>query len=306
MLVALARARHPRLEIIDRCNLTVLLEPGQEDLVDFLRRHRVRVVASLPCYEPGNVDRQRGDGVFDRSVAALLALNEAGYGREVPPSSPSSGGEDERKEGSDSSPPTPLVLDLVYNPGGPFLPPDSKALEAQYKEELRSRHGIVFNRLIAITNMPIKRYADELRRAGRLQPYMDLLVSSFNPAAVGRAMCSDTVSVDYRGRLYDCDFNQQLGLGIGLGGESGVAKKKKSSAAVDSAESDGGAAGERFLTVFDVSNLDGDLSLPGPIRTGNHCYGCTAGAGSSCQGATAAEAAASTAEASAAAEELAP
>jgi radical SAM/Cys-rich protein len=253
MLVMLARQLRPELEIIDRCNLTVLLEPGQEDLVDFLKRHKVRVVASLPCYSSTNVDRQRGRGVFDRSIAALLALNAAGYG-----SNPE------------------LMLDLVYNPVGPFLPPDQFALQAQYKEELRSNFGILFDGLFTITNMPIKRFADSLHRTRQLQQYMDLLVSTFNPQAVERVMCVNTISVDYHGNLYDCDFNQQLGIPIAnqQGTEGGGGG--------------GGTTSGRGLTVFDVSNLESDLLLSTPIRTARHCFGCTAGMGSSCQGATAA------------------
>jgi radical SAM/Cys-rich protein len=258
MLVALARQLRPDLEIIDRCNLTVLLEPGQEDLVDFLKAHTVRIVASLPCYSSENVDKQRGRGVFDRSIAALLALNAAGYGTNPD-----------------------LPLDLVYNPVGPFLPPDQSQLQVQYKDELRRNFGILFDSLFTITNMPIKRFADSLHRAQQLQSYMDLLVSSFNPDAVERVMCVDTISVDYRGNLYDCDFNQQLGMPI-----LGATK----SAVVDGAggttndDDQGGSGGPRGLTVFDVSNLE-ELSSR-PIRTDRHCFGCTAGMGSSCQGAT--------------------
>jgi sulfatase maturation enzyme AslB (radical SAM superfamily) len=288
LLVSLARARHPKLEIIDRCNLTSLLEPGQQDLIDFLKKHRVRVVASLPCYEPDNVDNQRGDGVFDRSIAALLALNEAGYGRDPAVGEQGGGGSSSSLSSSPPLPLPPLVLDLVYNPGGPSLPPNSQTLEAQYKEKLRTRHGIVFNSLIAITNMPIKRFADSLRRSGQLQSYMDLLVESFNPSSVHRAMCTDTISVDYAGRLYDCDFNQQLGLAIRAEKGAKNPLEKEDDDADDGDASEGGRkGGVGFLTVFDVSNLDADLTLPGPIRTGNHCYGCTAGMGSSCQGATA-------------------
>jgi radical SAM/Cys-rich protein len=256
MLVALARQLRPDLEIIDRCNLTVLLEPGQEDLVDFLKSHTVRIVASLPCYSSENVDKQRGRGVFERSIAALLALNAAGYGTDPD-----------------------LPLDLVYNPVGPFLPPDQSTLQVQYKDELRQNFGILFDSLFTITNMPIKRFADSLHRMQQLQSYMDLLVSSFNPDAVDRVMCVDTISIDYRGNLYDCDFNQQLGMPI-LGNQG---------AAVDGAgdttnDDQEGSGGPRGMTVFDVSNLD-ELSSR-PIRTDRHCFGCTAGMGSSCQGAT--------------------
>eukprot|EP00953_Heterococcus_sp_UTEX-ZZ885_P029886 15826-Heterococcus_DN1.PRE.2 len=184
------------VEVIDRCNLTVLQEPGQEDLAEFLAENKVRVVASLPCYSSKNVNMQRGSGVFDRSIAGLKKLNALGYGI----------------EGSG------LSLDLVYNPLGAFLPPPQQDLELKYKEELMSTFGIQFNSLFTITNMPIKRFADFLYRRGELKEYMDLLVRNFNPAAVKGLMCKDTVSVGWDGRIYDCDFNQQMGLGMGTAG----------------------------------------------------------------------------------------
>jgi len=215
------------LDIIDRCNLTVLQEPGQEDLVNFLAEHRVHVIASLPCYSAANVDKQRGSGVFDRSIAALLALNEVGYG----------------------APGTGLRLDLVYNPLGAFLPPEQSKLEAKYREELEASFGVRFDSLYTITNMPIKRFADFLHRRGELAEYMDLLVRNFNPETTEKLMCLDTVSIGWDGGVYDCDFNQQLGFGL------------------------------RRKTVFDVENLSDLLDVP--IRTDNHCFGCTAGMGSS-------------------------
>jgi radical SAM/Cys-rich protein len=215
--------------------LTAPQEPGREDLVDFLKEHRVRIIASLPCYSAATVDRQRGSGVFERSIAALLALNDAGYGTS--------------KEDS-------LPLDLVYNPAGAFLPPPQKPLEEQYKAQLAENFGILFHELYTLTNMPIKRFADFLHRRGELTDYVELLVRNFNPDTVDALMCRDTVSVGYDGKLYDCDFNQQLGLGIGKG-----------------------------LTVFDLEDL-GQLQEHA-IKTDNHCYGCTAGMGSSCQGTTA-------------------
>jgi radical SAM/Cys-rich protein len=222
-------------EVIDRCNLVVLDESGHEDTAEFLAAQRVRVVASLPCYQEGNVDGQRGRGVFERSVAALRVLNALGYGV------PGSG----------------LVLDLVYNPVGPSLPPAQAELERDYKRELESRFGIVFDRLLTLTNMPIRRYADWLVRRGELEAYQALLVNHFNPEAVPGLMCRTTVSVDHRGELFDCDFNQALDL----------------------------AAGGKRRTLFDVDSLD---ALEGePIATGEHCFGCTAGAGSSCAGALA-------------------
>ena len=230
-LVRMARALRPDLEIIDRCNLTVLQEPGQEDLVEFLKEHNVRVIASLPCYSAENVDQQRGNGVFERSIAALLALNEAGYG--VPDSG--------------------LYLDLVYNPLGAFLPPEQGKLEGQYKTQLAENFGILFNSLFTMTNMPIRRFADFLHRRKELKDYMDLLVRNFNAETTQSLMCLDMVSVGYDGRVYDCDFNQQLGYATGAQG--------------------GG------LTVFDLESYS-DI-LREPIRTDNHCFGCTAGMGSS-------------------------
>jgi radical SAM/Cys-rich protein len=221
--------------VIDRCNLTVLDLPGQEDTADFLADHAVRIVASLPCYTAANVDRQRGRGVFTRSIAALQRLNALGYG------GPGSG----------------LELDLVYNPLGASLPPPQAELEARYRAELRELFGIRFGRLLTLTNMPIKRFAHQLGREGRAAEYMGLLVNHFNPATVPGLMCRDLVSVGFDGALYDCDFNQMLE--IPLGG--------------------------RARSVFDVESLgalDGDA-----VATAPHCFGCTAGAGSSCGGALA-------------------
>ena len=228
-----AEARRAGRRVIDRCNLTILLE--QDDLGDFLAAHQVEVVASLPCYGPENVDRQRGPGVFERSLRALRELNARGYGR----------------AGS------ALRLDLVYNPVGPFLPPDQASLEERYRLELGRGFGIEFHRLITITNMPIKRFADQLARSGAASAYMSLLVNHFNPATVGGLMCRTLVSVGYDGTLHDCDFNQMLGLPLG--------------------------AGRR--TVWDVQSLAALTDQP--VATGAHCFGCTAGAGSSCGGALA-------------------
>jgi radical SAM/Cys-rich protein len=198
------------------------------------------VVASLPCYSEQNVDQQRGAGVFERSISALQLLNSLGYGR------PGSG----------------LLLDLVYNPGGAFLAPAQATLEGAYKQELGSLHGVTFSSLLCLNNMPIKRFADWLQRRGKLDEYMQLLVGSFNVAAAEGVMCRGTVSVGWDGRLYDCDFNQQLEMFMGAPPGSG----------------------RQALTVFDVGSLD---ELTGrAIAVDNHCFGCTAGAGSSCQGAT--------------------
>jgi radical SAM/Cys-rich protein len=233
-LVQMARQVRPDVVIIDRCNLTVLQEPGQEDLVEFLKEHKVQVIASMPCYSEANVDQQRGNGVFERSIAALLALNEAGYGI----------------EGSG------LQLDLVYNPLGAFLPPEQQKLEQQYTVELEKNFGILFNQLFTMTNMPIKRFADFLHRRGELKDYMELLIRNFNVDTTKSLMCLDTVSVGYDGKVFDCDFNQQLGLMVGT----------------DAIHKDG-------LSVFDMETL-GDLQKHA-IRTDNHCFGCTAGMGSS-------------------------
>ncbi len=198
-------------------------------------------MASLPCYSAENVDQQRGAGVFERSIAALQLLNSLGYGR------PGSG----------------LVLDLVYNPGGAFLAPAQATLEGAYRQELADAHGIAFSSLLCLNNMPIKRFADWLQRRGALDEYMQLLVSSFNVGAAEGVMCRGTVSVGWDGRLYDCDFNQQLEMYM-AGGKAG--------------------SGRQALTVFDVASLE-ELTAR-PIAVDNHCFGCTAGSGSSCQGAT--------------------
>ncbi len=229
-LVQAARALGRR--VIDRCNLTVLFEPGQEDTAEFLAGNQVEIVASLPCYTLENVEAQRGRGVFDPSIAALQRLNRLRYGM------PDGG----------------LRLDLVYNPVGAFLPPPQAELEARYHRELAERFGISFHRLIAITNMPIKRFLRELVREGREAEYLSLLANSFNPKTVDGLMCRTTLSIDHAGMLHDCDFN--LALGIGTAGEA--------------------------RSIFDVDDLD--ALTDNPIATGRHCLGCTAGAGSSCGG----------------------
>lgn len=226
-------ARALGVKVIDRCNLTILSEPGQEDLAEFLAEQRVEVVASLPCYSAENVDKQRGDGVFERSIAGLQRLNALGYGR------PGSG----------------LTLNLVYNPQGPSLPPDQATLEADYKRELHEHFGIVFNRLYAIANMPIQRFGSTLISRGQFNDYMHLLKNSFTHANLDSVMCRELVSVDWQGYLHDCDFNQQLGLAL---------------------------PGHGRPHLRDL--LDTDLTGH-PIRVADHCYGCTAGQGSSCGGA---------------------
>jgi len=242
-LVRGARALGRR--VIDRCNLTVLALPGQEDTAEFLAEHAVRIVASLPCYTAGNVDRQRGRGVFAASIEALKQLNALGYGR------PRSGLA--RSELACHE----LELDLVYNPLGPELPPPQAELEARYRAELRELFDVEFGRLLTLTNMPIKRFARALEREGRDADYLGLLVNHFNPATVPGLMCRDTISVGFDGALYDCDFNQMQE--IPLGG--------------------------RRRSVFEVESLG--VLAGEAIATAPHCFGCTAGPGSSCGGALA-------------------
>jgi radical SAM/Cys-rich protein len=231
-LVRAARAQGVR--VIDRCNLTILFEPGQDGLAAFLAEQRVVIVASMPCYSAANVDKQRGDGVFDLSIAALQQLNALGYGL------PGSG----------------LVLNLVYNPQGASLPPDQQALQADYKRELLAHFGIVFNDLFALTNMPIQRFGSTLVSKGSFDSYMDLLKKSYQPQNLPGVMCRSTVSVDWQGWLSDCDFNQQLGLPLGTSGL------------------------KRHLRELIKTGIDEQA-----IRVAGHCYGCTAGQGSSCGGA---------------------
>jgi len=226
------------LEVIDRCNLTVLSEPGQDALGEFLRDHEVRVVASLPCYSETNVNDQRGKGVFDKSISALMQLNDLGYGT------------DPR-----------LKLDLVYNPAGAFLPPDQAALEDTYKVKLEEEFGIVFDNLLTITNMPIKRFADFLHRNVELEEYMDLLVRNFNPDTVSNLMCSNTVNVRWDGTIFDCDFNQQLGLST----RAPPSVKPRRSR----------------LSVWDLDSLSDGSLRESRVVTKAHCFGCTAGQGSS-------------------------
>jgi radical SAM/Cys-rich protein len=227
------RARELGRNVSVRCNLTVILVEGMAWLVDFYRRHRVALICSLPCYTADNVDRQRGKGVFDKSIVVLRLLNHAGFGR---------GG---------------LTLDLVYNPITPALAPEQAELEARYRNALGENFGISFDRLLTLNNMPIARFADQLDRAGKQTEYMGLLVNHFNPATVERLMCRTLVSVGWEGGLYDCDFNQMLAIPLRLGG--------------------------RALTIYDVDDLG---ALEGTrVATAAHCFGCTAGAGSSCGGA---------------------
>ena len=218
--------------VIDRCNLTILLDPGYEQLPEFLAKHKVEIIASMPCYTPRNVNMQRGGGVFDGSIAALQRLNSLGYG--IEPN---------------------LPLHLVYNPVGAFLPGPQTELESDYKRELKGHFGIVFNKLYSITNLPIGRFAAYLRHNDKLEEYMELLISAFNPATIDGLMCRNTLSVGWRGEVYDCDFNQQLDMQWVNG---------------------------QALFLWD---LDPDAIDNREIMTGDHCFGCTAGAGSSCGGA---------------------
>jgi radical SAM/Cys-rich protein len=222
-------------KVMDRCNLTVLQLPSEADLADFLFRHQVEIVASLPYFLQEKTDTQRGAGVFEKSIEAIRKLNAFGYGQEG----------------------TGLFLNLVYNPVGAFLPPAQHAIENDFRRELYRRHGVLFNSLYTITNMPISRFLEFLLRSGNYDSYMDKLVNAFNPAAAQSVMCRHTLSVGWDGFLYDCDFNQMLDLRVG-------------------------PSLPQHIRDFEACALNGRR-----IILGQHCYGCTAGAGSSCGGATA-------------------
>ncbi|MEY4730436.1 MAG: hypothetical protein RL020_1594 [Pseudomonadota bacterium] len=231
-LVVAARALH--LRIIDRCNLTILFEPGQETLAQFLADNKVEITASLPCYTEELVNKQRGDGVYEKSIRALQQLNFLGYGK------PNSG----------------LILNLVYNPQGPSLPPSQIELQADYQRELKDRHHIDFNELFVITNMPIQRFGSMLVTQGKFAGYMQLLRDAHQDANLDSVMCRTLISVDYQGYVYDCDFNQMLGIPLKLEGKA-----------------------KRHLSELMAADLAGN-----PIMIADHCYGCTAGQGSSCGG----------------------
>ena len=232
-LVERLRALTPPRHIIDRCNLTILLEPGYEDYAGFLARNQVEIIASMPCYSPENVNAQRGNGVFDASIKALQLLNSLGYGIEPD-----------------------LPLHLVYNPNGAFLPGPQEKLEADYKRELTEHFGIVFNKLYTITNLPIARFASYLKNNNKLAEYMALLNDAFNPATVNGLMCRNTINVSWTGEVFDCDFNQMLKMQW--------------------------REGDRGLHLWDIDPAKVENR---EILTGDHCFGCTAGAGSSCGGA---------------------
>lgn len=231
------RATRLGVRVTDRCNLTILLEPGYEGLAEFLAEHRVEVVASLPCYLEENVNGQRGDGVFEKSLAALKQLNRLGYGQ------PDSG----------------LVLNLMYNPVGPTLPPPQQQLEADYRKVLRDRYGVVFSQLFVLANMPIQRFGSTLISKGEFASYMALLRGAHQPDNLGTVMCRSLVSIDWQGYVYDCDFNQMLGLAWQTG------------------------RGERVH----ISGLADEAVEGREIAVADHCFGCTAGQGSSCGGAIA-------------------
>ncbi len=219
--------------VIDRCNLTILLAPGYQELPEFLANHQVEIVASLPCYLEENTNAQRGDGAFQKSIQALKKLNALGYGKQD----------------------SPLKLTLVFNPVGFSLPPDQSELEAAYRRELKAKYEIEFTNLITITNMPISRFLSDLVEQGKFEEYMERLVNAFNPETVSGLMCRSIISVDWQGNLYDCDFNQMLNLPVSLP--------------------------ERRH----ISNFHSQEFQNRKIVTNQHCYGCTAGAGSSCGGA---------------------
>jgi radical SAM/Cys-rich protein len=228
-------ARSLGRHVMDRCNLTVIFEPGKEYLPEFFQRHQVELVCSLPCYSQENVDKQRGKGTFDSSIRALQRFNEVGYGQ------------------ADSG----LVLNLVYNPVGPHLPPAQNKLEEDYKRILRDQFGIVFNHLFCLTNMPITRYATHLKLRGEYDRYVELLETNFNAATLDQVMCRNLISIGWEGLVYDCDFNQMLDLPLR----------------------------DRAGNPLDIASLTLDQVVNRQIIVGDHCYACTAGCGSSCGGA---------------------
>lgn len=234
-LVSAVRSFDQPRRVMDRLNATILNEPGYEWVPEFLAENEVEIVASMPCYAADNVNEQRGDGVFDRSIEAFQKLNDLGYGRDPK-----------------------LILNFVYNPNGAFLPPDQAELEADYKREMKRHFDIDFHALYCIANMPISRFASYLKRNGQLKEYMELLRHSFNPATIPGLMCRNTINVSWEGEVYDCDFNQMMNLTL-----------------------PGNGTGNSTLKLWDLAL---DEFLKQPIHTGTHCFGCTAGSGSSCGG----------------------
>jgi radical SAM/Cys-rich protein len=239
------RARELNVTVIDRCNLTILFEPGQETLAQFLADNQVQVTASLPCYSEDNVDKQRGKGTFDKSIAALKKLNQLGYGK----------------------PNTQLALNLVYNPQGAVLPPSQVGLKADYKRFLGDHFGIEFNELFALANMPIQRFGSTLISKGQFESYMTVLRGAHSDGNLESVMCRSTVSVDYQGYLYDCDFNQMLDLPMVAGSNLHPVSGERPKLHL------------RDLLKLETQNV--------PIQVADHCFGCTAGQGSSCGGALA-------------------
>jgi len=228
-------ARNDGVRVIDRCNLTILEHPEFDDLANYLANREVEITASLPCYIEDNVDRQRGKGVFDSSISALKRLNGLGYGK------PESG----------------LLLNLVFNPQGPVLPPPQQELETDYRRHLKEEFDIEFNELFTLANMPIQRFGSTLIGKGQFDEYMTLLETSFRPENLDSVMCINTLSVDWQGYVYDCDFNQMLGLALGASSSKRI-----------------------HLSQLNVSKIEGQ-----PVTVRQHCFGCTAGQGSSCSGA---------------------
>ncbi len=227
------KAKSQNVEIIDRCNLTILREKGYEDMSDFLALNKVRVVASLPCYLEENVDSQRGKGVFKKSIEALILLNKLGYAK------------------SDTN----LIIDLVYNPTAAILPPSQQELEEGFRKHLYSNYGVKFNKLLVLANMPIKRFSEYLKHTNQLESYLDLLKENHNEKNLPLVMCKDTLSIDWKGNIYDCDFNQQLEINNFL----------------------------KPLTLVEL--VSQNFKLEGQeITVADHCFGCTAGSGSSCGG----------------------
>ncbi len=239
-LVTTVRSFDQPRRVMDRLNATIINEPGYEWVAEFLAENEVEIIASMPCYSPDNVNEQRGDGVFDSSIAAFQKLNELGYGRDPK-----------------------LTMNFVYNPNGAFLPPEQTGLEADYKREMKEHFGIDFDSLFCIANMPIARFASYLKRNNQLQDYMQTLREAYNPATVEGLMCRNTINVSWLGEVYDCDFNQMMKLPTLINEGSEDFDKNEP------------------LYLWDV---DPETFAEVPIRTGNHCFGCTAGSGSSCGG----------------------
>ncbi|MEE9396440.1 MAG: arsenosugar biosynthesis radical SAM (seleno)protein ArsS [Methylococcales bacterium] len=229
------QAKQLDIHTIDRCNLTILEEPDHQDLAEFLAEKNIEIIASLPCYLEENVDQQRGNGAFQKSITALKKLNDLGYGEEQ----------------------SGLTLNLVYNPQGPTLPPPQNELETAYKKHLKDGFGIVFNQLFTMVNMPIQRFGSTLVSNGQFENYMELLKENYNPDALGSVMCKSTLSIDWQGYVYDCDFNQMLNLPLA----------------------------DRSDSPIHVSELNHSTLVNQSIAVRQHCYGCTAGQGSSCGGA---------------------